>query len=206
MDRPTPHVAAGSLHDWIVQGPNRRAALPKHEIMGDLIRTMSDAHRQGNFHGNLNAASIRFKENAARGFAIQPPPPRDAQTKIAGFSFAGMERPDPQTQNLYVPPDASPDPASADVFAIGVIWYQLLVDRLERPPYDFAHILRAAGHDSHTVAMISRCLASPGRRFANANELEKEFTGAAPPIWPPVPKGCVDVSQIVREYLTVASS
>ncbi len=142
-------------------------------------------------HADLNPSHIPLSRSAANLFSIPSSPPAGGR--------------DDGDSDLYRPTEASnsrPDPAQADVFALGVIWYQLLVDRIDRPPYDFADVLRAAGEDSHTIAMISRCLASPDRRFADAVELEREFTGASPPRWPPVPKGCVDVSQIVREYLT----
>jgi serine/threonine protein kinase len=204
----TEHVPGNSLEEWFLEDPDGRAALRKHEIIGDVIRALAAAHGQAIYHGNLKPANILPPETAARGFATRGPPPQGPETKITGFGSAGLDATDRGTGQLYVPPEASnaaPDPAGADVFAIGVIWYQLLVGRLERPPYDFAEALRAAGQVSHTIAMISRCLASPGRRFADAVELEREFTGEAPPLWPPVPKGCVDVSQIVREYLSATS-
>ena len=31
-------------------------------------------------------------------------------------------------------------PAQDDVFALGVLWYQLIVEQLERPPYDFVEL------------------------------------------------------------------
>jgi serine/threonine protein kinase len=207
-------VPGSSLEAWILENPDRRPAVRKHEIIGDVISAMAAAHRNGICHGNPNLANILLTETAARGFvspssiASQLPRPPCAHARITGFGPAGLHTTDRGNGHLYRPPEASNadlDPAEADVFALGVIWYQLLVDRIERPPYDFADVLRGAGQDSHTIAMISRCLASPGRRFANAEELEQEFFGAAPPKWPPVPKGCVDVSQIVREYLTPVS-
>src|SRR5208283_1559255 len=66
--------------------------------------------------------------------------------------------------SMYLPPEAQDpggahDHAQQDIFALGVIWYQLLVNRIERPPYDFAEELRLAAADSHTIKLIERCLA-----------------------------------------------
>jgi len=196
-----------SLKDWVLEDCDRRPAARKHEIMADVIAALAALHREGTCHGNLSLATIGLAQTPAVGVANRLPRPPGVHARIAALPADGSDLPESDA-DLYRAPDASnadPDPASADIFALGIIWYQLLLDRLERPPYDFADVLRAAGHDSHTIGMIARCLAGPGRRFANAVELEQEFAGAAPPQWPPVPKGCVDVSQIVREYLTATS-
>jgi hypothetical protein len=108
---------------------------------------------------------------------------------------------------MYLPPEAMQtfEKRSAekdDVFALGVIWYQLLVNRLERPPYDFAERLREHLADSQTIRVIERCFAQPNRRFADANELEEAFEAIPPvPDWSPVPPDCLDVQYLAREYL-----
>ena len=112
---------------------------------------------------------------------------------------------------MYWPPEAHEFGAPRqlgqdDVFALGVIWYQLIVNRLERPPYDYEEVLRASGQDTHTVRLIARCLAHPDRRFANAGQLEEAMTGADLPRWPPVPDGCYDVSHLVREYIATVKA
>ena len=73
------------------------------------------------------------------------------------------------------------------------------MERLERPPYDFADRLKAHLADSETIRVIERCLAHPERRFANAGELEENMPESIPIT--PVPKDCFDVQYIVREYL-----
>ena len=107
---------------------------------------------------------------------------------------------------MYLPPEAlqpfvKRSPEQDDVFAVGVIWYQLLVGRLERPPYDFADRLRDHLIDSRTIRTIERCLARPDRRFRDGTELE-EVLETTPAIseWN-VPAACFDVQHIAREYL-----
>jgi serine/threonine protein kinase len=204
-------VPGGSVEDWFLEDPDRRVAPNKHQIVGDLVGAMAIAHRKGICHGHLRPSLALLTQPAERGAAV-PASSSPVRLKIAGFglpgAIAGSIDAQPHEQQMYFPPEGpfGPEPAQVDVFSIGVLWYQLLVERLQRPPYDFADVLRAEGHDSQTVAMISRCLASPNQRFASAVELEKELTGQAPPLWPPVPKGCVDVSQIIREYLAAVES
>jgi hypothetical protein len=107
---------------------------------------------------------------------------------------------------MYLPPEAADpyEPRSAaqdDVFALGVVWYQALTGRIERPPYDFAERLHAAGADSRTVRLLARCLAHPARRFRDAGELSAALEEDAPPADWAVPEGCFDVGPLAREYL-----
>jgi hypothetical protein len=84
-----------------------------------------------------------------------------------------------------------------------VIWYQLLLEKLERPSYDFITELRDNGQDSQTIKLISRCLAHPSRRFKNAGELADQMDGVDLPDSPP--DGMFNVSSLVREYLATAA-
>src|SRR5262249_13165802 len=93
------------------------------------------------------------------------------------------------------------DPAQDDVFAFGVVWYQVLTGKIERPPYDFADRLHQAGADSRTVRLVSKCLAQPARRFRDGGEVLATLESDAPPDDWPVPEGCVDVGPLAREYL-----
>jgi cytochrome c oxidase subunit 1 len=93
-------------------------------------------------------------------------------------------------------------PDENDIFAVGVVWYQVLVGRLERPPYDFANHLRDHLVDSQTIRVIERCLAQPDRRFKDASELEQALDSLPQvPDWTP-PPNCFDVQHLAREYLT----
>jgi hypothetical protein len=83
-----------------------------------------------------------------------------------------------------------------------VIWYQLLVDAIERPPYDFAARLRGKGVDPRTIEIIERCLAHPDQRYPNAVSLEFDLrqVGDIPEVKPPTP-GLPDVQHLIRAYL-----
>jgi hypothetical protein len=105
---------------------------------------------------------------------------------------------------MFLPPEAQDQladrhPAQDDVFAVGILWYQLLVERLERPPYDFAESLRSEGVDSHTIGLISRCLARPKYRFKDAGELASSLEEVGLPTWE-VPPGHFDIQPLFKEY------
>jgi serine/threonine protein kinase len=202
------YVGGGSLEDWIVEDETRRVKLQPYEIIRGVVLGLAAAHGQGICHRDLKPANILLTE-----------PPK-AQAKIADFGLAkvtgdirgagsiGASQAFQVGTSMYLPPEAQQlllerDPAQDDVFALGVMWYQLLVGRLERPPYDFADLLREAGQDSHTIQLISRCLAQPERRFRDAVELDEEMVELPPP--QPVPPGRYDVQHLIREYLTTAT-
>ncbi len=201
------YADAGSLEDWILRRSDDRQPLNALDVMRDVARGTAEAHRYEIFHRDLKPANILLSGD------------RDPIPKVADFGLSRIDsRHETQSSmrsepilvgtRMYHPPEASDPfrarhPAQDDVFALGVIWYQLLTGELVRPAYDFAEQLSAAGADSRTIKLISRCLAHPSRRFANAGELWTELDVETPPgpgEWT-VPAGCFDVAGVAREYL-----
>ena len=198
------YVAGGSLEDWILD-PFERKKIDVSEFMTGLARGVAEAHKHGIYHRDLKPANVLLSDDA------------EPIAKIADF---GLSRVDERTENqssyasqavlvgtrMYHPPEAADpfekrDPAQDDVFALGVIWYQVLTGKLVRPPYDFAEQLRSEGIDSRTVRMVSRCLAHPNGRYKTAGELHGDLDAETPPEAWSVPEGCFDVAPIAREYL-----
>jgi serine/threonine protein kinase len=208
--RPFPYLvleyaSGGSLEEWILRQEADRPALDKRMVVDGIVRGLAQAHENGIAHRDLKPANILLAEDKV------PLP------KIADFGLGRVAapRPEPSAQatqgivvgtSMYLPPEAlqpfeKRSPEQDDVFAVGVIWYQLLVGRLERPPYDFADRLREQLADSQTIRVIERCLAQPGRRFKDASELEQELDALPQvPDWD-VPSDCFDVQHLGREYL-----
>jgi Protein kinase domain len=201
------YLAGGSLEEWILEDSSRRPALDKGEIVREIVSGLAAAHEQQIAHRDLKPANILLSEGP------------DVQIKIADFGLAKVSAPPRAGTSalaslvglvgtaLYLPPEAQlrgtrRSPFQDDVFAVGVIWYQLLVDSIERPPYDFATRLRAVGVDPKTIELIDRCLAHPDRRYPNAVSLEFDLDEVIeiPPVKPPTP-GVPDVQHLVREYL-----
>jgi serine/threonine protein kinase len=196
------YASGGSLEEWICAHPRDRAQLHKQEILCQVVYGLARAHAHGVFHRDLKPANILLAEGPT------------LQAKIGDFGLATVTKPAAVSSSLrasrtvqvgtsmYLPPEAldpwrDQDPAKNDLFALGVIWYQFLVERLERPPYDFAERLRNSAVDSHTIGLISRCLAHPDRRFQNAGELRERIEDVE---LPPHPAGYFDVQPLVREY------
>jgi serine/threonine protein kinase len=204
------YVEGGSLEDWIMDPERGKRPLRKGEVMRGIVRAMAAAHRQQVYHRDIKPANILL---------TRPP---DVQPKITDFGLGCAEATDQGEAEsgevdlmlagtpMYWPPEAfrpfaARTPALYDVFALGVLWYQLLVERMDRPSYDFAAELRERGEDSHTIQLISRCLARPERRFPDAGELNNHMEQADLPVWEPVPEGLFDVQHLVREYVGIAS-
>jgi serine/threonine protein kinase len=212
---PYPHlvfeyVGGGSLEDWILEDADRRPPLGLYELMQAIVRAVAEAHRKKIYHHDLKPANILLTKSVMVlpkvtdfGLATAEPTPGGGASVGASLGLVQVGTP------MYWPPEAHEIGAPRklgqdDVFALGVIWYQLVVNRMERPPYDFEEMLCACNQDTHTVRLISRCLAHPDRRFGNAADLEEAMTAAALPTWPPVPDGLFDVSHLVREYVAMA--
>lgn len=203
------YADGGSLEEWILRRPDDRRKLNPLELMRGIACGMAEAHRHDIHHRDLKPANILLTGDG------EPVP------KVADFGLSTVDsRSESQSSSLrsemvlvgtrmYHPPEASDPfrkrhPAQDDVFAIGVIWYQVLTGELVRPPYDFVDRLAAtAGVDSRSIKMVSRCLAHPDRRYPSACELYSDLDTDTPPgpgEWA-VPKGCFDVAGIAREYI-----
>lgn len=203
------YLGGGSLEEWIVKDPKQRPALEPHEIIRQVVAGLAAAHAQNIAHRDIKPANILLTEGpdvrvkiGDFGLAKVVSVKREAGSQLA--SLGGMVG-----TGLYLPPEAQQRgvrrrPFQDDVFAVGVVWYQLVVGAIERPPYDFAERLRSKQLDSHTIGLIERCLAHPGRRFNDARELEAELTDPIPPIRE-APPGLPDVQHLAREYLSILS-
>ncbi|HKB40888.1 MAG TPA: protein kinase [Gemmataceae bacterium] len=200
------YASGGSLEDWILSHEKDRPPLDNRLLIEGIVRGLAQAHEHGIAHRDLKPANILLAVTN-----------QDVLPKIGDFGLGRVEtqRADSSAQasqgavvgtTIYLPPEAlqpfvKRTPEQDDVFAVGVIWYQLLVGRLERPPYDFADRLREHLADSQTIRVIERCMAQPARRFKDASELEQAMDALPPvPPWEP-PADCFDVQHLVREYL-----
>ncbi len=199
------YVEGGSLEQWISEDVDVRPSLEPQDTIRGLLNGLAAAHAKGIYHRDLKPANILLTNG-------EVPVPKLTDFGLATFQTSEhLMRSAQQSQTvlagtpMYLPPEfqksfAQPNPAKQDVFALGVIWYQLAVNRLERPPYNFAERLAEHGVDSYSVLMISRCLADPDRRFQDAVELNEHVCDTLPPNWT-VPNGCVDVQPIFREFV-----
>ena len=203
------YMAGGSLEEWILKDADRRPALQTSEIVRQVASGLAAAHAEGIQHRDIKPANILITGGP------------DPQIKIGDFGLAKVAATTPPIRgevsqlgslggmvgtSLYLPPEAQQrsfhrKAAQDDVFALGVVWYQLIIGAIERPSYDFATRLADRGADTHTIRLIERCLAHPDRRYKNAGEIPVNET--LPPPVPPVP-GIPDVQHLAREYLATS--
>ncbi len=212
--KPYPHLVLGfatlgTLEDWILTPVDRRAKIGITELMKGIVRGVSDAHKHGIHHRDLKPANILLTGKSG-----------DVTPKVADFGLGRVSTPAEQKSSyrsqavlvgtsMYLPPEAA-NPFKQrefpqdDVFALGVVWFQVLTGHLTRPSYDFAEELSLAGADSRSIKLIGKCLASPKNRYPSACELYDDMDRDEPPPGPgewDVPEGCFDVAGIAREYL-----
>lgn len=202
------YVSDGSLEDWIVADQRMRQTLDVTQIVRDVVEGLAAAHEAGIFHRHVKPANILLTAGPnpsakVTDFGLGTIPNRPLGTATARSLGATTG-----TQ-LYLPPAAAEpfaaiEPAQQDVFAVGVVWPQLCVTRLERPPYNFAQQLITSGAESHSIELISTCLAHPEARFSSAAALRERLVDIVPPAWD-VPEDRYDVRHIFREYLAATS-
>jgi formylglycine-generating enzyme required for sulfatase activity len=211
------YVAGGDLTGLIRQWHDEAADVPRRArgLMGRLAEVVAFAHRLTPpiVHRDLKPANILLLRADGE---IQP--------KIADFGIGAIESTrgtSPVTgtrasrlatalRGACTPLYASPQQARGDdphprddVFALGVIWYQMLTGHLtEQPGADWREELAARRVDEPTVAVMGRCLAvREERRLPDAQalvgELRKLGRGRAAPVTvvvAPVPDGDDEVS------------
>ena len=200
------YMAGGSLEEWIIKDQDKRPNLEPSEIIRQVVVGLAAAHAQMIAHRDIKPANILMTAGpdvrikiGDFGLAKVANSQRDGQSQLASIAGTVGTR-------LYLPPESQQrsirrSPPQDDVFALGVVWYQLVVNAIERPPYDFADRLRSVGLDSHTIGLIERCLAHPDRRFKDAREVAAALVDSVPPLTV-CPAGLPDVQHLAREYLS----
>jgi serine/threonine protein kinase len=158
-----------------VDGPSLRELLregafaPQEalQIMLQLARTMAYAHKQGVIHRDLKPENILYTS--------------DGVLKVADFGLAGVEHETTYIRKLtrsfvsmgtecYMAPEQRRDAKNvdfrADLYSMGVIFYELLTNQLPFPQMPPPHRVIAHGHPEVDV-IIRRCLAP---------EIEERYT------------------------------
>jgi formylglycine-generating enzyme required for sulfatase activity/serine/threonine protein kinase len=203
----------GLVQQWRDNPPADRGACTR-AIVRQLADVLAHAHqlRPPIVHRDLKPANILVRPEGSDRYSI----------KVADFGIGGivaaqaMGEMDGYTRPAHTLPTAlrgsctplyaspqqirgdSPDPRD-DVFALGVIWYQLLTGELtERPGADWREELE--GILEREINLLGRCLAVRGeRRLPNGVALADELTRLGEPARPEKPGRPAPVTVAVPE-------
>lgn len=180
------------LQEWI-EGTTVRAALAEGPLtvargtawLAQVCRGLEHAHAHGVVHSDLRASNLMLGSGD--------------RVKVMNFGLgrlllaSGVRSPLVVRAPELETPDAPPDPRS-DVFALGVLLYEILVG--ERPVGEIAlpSVARPVLNPEFD-AVVVRCLeADPAARFPDCVALRHAFEGLAPwrapdiaPVAPPPP-------------------
>jgi eukaryotic-like serine/threonine-protein kinase len=148
------YAQGGSLADRLVKPMPHRDA---RRLMLQIASGLDFAHKSNIVHGNLKPSNILFD--------------REDVLKIADFAL--MPAVDKNAANWYAAPERRKSKAS-DVYAAGVIFYQLLTNR--KPTFDtygkFVWIDGARTTPQSLKSLIQRMVrTSPSERFQNFAEI-----------------------------------
>ncbi len=145
------YVSSGDLNRWI-EKRGGVAAIPIAErvnLIARVARSVSAAHSLGIIHKDLKPANVFMKDlpggayqpvlaDFGIGVLAQPEIAREHDITITGFTadVANAHESSASHTRLYAPPEAishSPPTVKWDIYALGVMLYQLLAGDLTRP-------------------------------------------------------------------------
>jgi formylglycine-generating enzyme required for sulfatase activity/serine/threonine protein kinase len=209
-------VAGGDLAGLMRQWRERGEDVPARSlgVLRTLAETVAFAHRLEPpiVHRDLKPANILVQPgDGPPGGAGQIPSLKIADFGIGGVvAAAGLDlAPTAPTRGRFLPTalrgactplyaspqqerGEDPDPRD-DVYALGVIWYQMLTGKLvERPGADWREELEPLRLAPGLLDLLGRCLAVRAeRRLAHAGELAAALAGRPTPQAPPRPAAVV---------------
>ncbi|MBN2227648.1 MAG: serine/threonine protein kinase [candidate division Zixibacteria bacterium] len=177
----TEYAPGGSLADRMVKTYPLDSAL---EIIIPAVDALEHAHRVGIIHGNLRPSNILFTG--------------DNEVRLADFGlpphYSLMDK------NWYAPPEKKTS-KQGDIYALGVILYQLLVGK--NPVYDRASQLYLGDLQDNIPDAIKKIIKKMlalriSQRYADAEELLKDWEAYQESLNKPKAKR-VDHGAIARE-------
>jgi class 3 adenylate cyclase/tetratricopeptide (TPR) repeat protein/tRNA A-37 threonylcarbamoyl transferase component Bud32 len=193
FDEPPPyyilmqHVAGQDLPSWCEsQGGIEQVPLETRlEIVAQIAEALQAAHDSGVIHRDVKPSNILVgnqSENPIHAYLtdfgigqIISDEIRN-QLSVSGFSQAGLESASLSGTQLYMAPElfwGKPASIRSDIYALGVVLYQLLVGDFRRPvTTDWAKQIK----DPLLREDLEKCFASdPQDRFAGAAQLAEQL-------------------------------
>jgi serine/threonine protein kinase len=205
------YVAGGDLAELVRERHAAGGMRPEEaaRLMLQVARAVAFAHERGIVHRDLKPANILVARTAEGGqrlkvadFGIGGVVSGQALARAGGRSHTTRQEMTQALRGAYSPlyaspqqvragPDYRPDPRD-DVYALGVIWYQLLTgDLTTGAPSGMSWVKELTGAGvprSHVALMVACFEANPTARPADATDLAKRLAKQLNPTSPPVPR------------------
>ena len=143
-------VAGGNLHDWAV-AEGRLVALPLEErlrLVAEIAKAVAAAHSVGIIHKDLKPSNVFMRQDAdgrwhpmLADFGIGAVADRSQLERrgitVTGFTQSMLEPGSSRTgTRMYQPPEANlarPATVQGDVYALGVMLYQVVIGDFDQP-------------------------------------------------------------------------
>ncbi len=186
----TEYVPAGSLLDWAAD-ENRLTTLPlpqRLELLARVADVLAEAHAVGVLHKDLKPANVLIETDAdgqplprladfGSGRLLRPDALADYGITRMGFTCADDPDADPSSGTpMYLAPEVANGEAptvQSDLYALGVMLYQLVVGDLRRP-------LAAGWEEDVSDELLREDIAAaahgdPDRRLADSRQLAQRL-------------------------------
>jgi class 3 adenylate cyclase/tRNA A-37 threonylcarbamoyl transferase component Bud32 len=193
FDEPPPyyilmqHVAGQDLAKWCEsQGGIEKVPLEtRFEIVAQIADALQAAHDSGVIHRDVKPSNILVSDQSENpihayltdfGIGQIISDEIRSQLSVSGFSQAGLESASLSGTQLYMAPElfwGKPASIRSDIYALGVVLYQLLAGDFRRPvTTDWAKQIK----DPLLREDLEKCFAGdPQDRFAGAGQLAQQL-------------------------------
>lgn len=175
-------VEGGSLREKLLQHPNGLPVAEALRILRQIAAGLEAAHASGVIHRDMKPENVLMDaDGTARvtdfGLAL---PLHEASTRLtlAGTAMGTVDYMAPE-QFRGVEADAR-----LDVFALGVMAYELLTGKTPRGSFDAPHRLRAEIPAHISTAVMKALRPEPAERFASIADFMKALHQPRRRVWP----------------------
>lgn len=171
------HLPGGTLADLMKNQRDRGLLPPVHqsvEVSAEICRAVDYIHQRSLVHGGISPQFIHFRSDSLTGLPLQPV---IIHLGMSPQSFADSSSPYRAPEIVRGEP---PQPGS-DIFAIGVLLYDLLTGQTPvRYPFPRPSSLRPGISDSLENVMRKALSPDPALRYQNAGQMAADMEALVP--------------------------
>ena len=174
------YVPGGTLRDLIEANPKGAAIDEVQRLMREIGGALSLAHSSGVIHRDMKPENVLIDQSSVArvtdfGLAVSVDR-KSPRLTLTGTTVGTVDYLAPERLKSDEPPDAQ-----CDVFAVGVILYELLVGVSPRGSFDAPRKLRPEVPGWLSEVTMKALRPDPGERFTSMEEFLEAFDNAAIP-------------------------